>query len=64
GNNLLNRQDVIGQVVDCTIAPPPTASAVTNCSVVSNPTSANPSYGLVSWRSNPRLFKLGARLSF
>jgi len=64
GNNLLNHQDILGYNQDCTIAPPPSVAAVTNCSVVSNPTSANPNYGLVSWRSNPRVFKLGARLSF
>ena len=64
GNNLLNRQDVVGRVQDCTIDPPPTPSAVTNCSVVTNPTSANPSYGLISWRSNPRTLKLGVRASF
>jgi Carboxypeptidase regulatory-like domain/TonB-dependent Receptor Plug Domain len=64
GNNLLNHQDILGYNQDCTIAPPPNVAAVTNCSVVSNPTSANPNYGLVSWRSNPRVFKLGARLSF
>ena len=64
GNNLLNRQDVIGRVQDCTIQPPPTPSAVTNCSVVTNPTSANPSYGLISWRGGERALKLGARVSF
>jgi hypothetical protein len=62
--NLLNRQDILGYNQDCTVAPPPTAGAVTNCSVVSNPTSANPNYGLVSWRSSPRLLKLGARVTF
>jgi hypothetical protein len=64
GNNLLNHQDVLGYNQDCTVAPPPTASAVTNCSAVSNPTSANTNYGLVTWRSSPRTLKLGARLSF
>jgi hypothetical protein len=64
GNNLLNRQNVIGRVQDCTIQPPPTVSAVTNCSAVSNPTSANPNYGLVSWRSGERALKLGARITF
>ncbi|HTS02206.1 MAG TPA: TonB-dependent receptor [Thermoanaerobaculia bacterium] len=64
GYNLLNRQDILGYNQDCTIAPPPSVAAVTNCSVVSNPTSANPNYGLVSWRANPRVLKLGARVSF
>jgi|NGEPerStandDraft_6_1074524.scaffolds.fasta_scaffold10213_2 hypothetical protein len=64
GNNLLNHQDILGYNQDCTVAPPPSVGAVTNCSVVSNPTSANPNYGLVTWRSSPRTLKLGARVSF
>jgi hypothetical protein len=64
GNNLLNKQDVLGRNQDCTVAPPPTPGAVTNCSAVTNPTSANPDYGLVTWRSNSRVFKVAARLTF
>jgi hypothetical protein len=65
GNNILNRQTVIGVDQDCTIAPPPnSATPVTNCSAVSNPTAANPAYSLNTWRQAPRSVKFGARASF
>jgi hypothetical protein len=64
GNNLLNHQDILGYNQDCTIGPPPPGGTVTNCSAVTNPTAANPNYNLVTWRSSPRMLKLGARLSF
>ena len=64
GNNLLNIQEVLGRNQDCTLAPPSTGNPVTNCSVVTNPTAANPDYGLVTWRSPGRIVKFGARVSF
>jgi len=64
GNNLLNNQEVLGRNQDCTLAPPSTGNPVTNCSVVTNPTAANPDYGLVTWRSPGRIVKFGARVSF
>jgi len=70
GNNLLNHQTPIGLNQDCTVATPnnPAATSgpgsLTDCSAVTNPNSGNPYYNLVSWRTDPRVFKLGARVSF
>jgi hypothetical protein len=70
GNNLLNHQTPVGLNQDCTVATPNNTAAasgpgsVMDCSAVTNPNSGNPDYGLVSWRTDPRVFKLGARVSF
>jgi Carboxypeptidase regulatory-like domain/TonB-dependent Receptor Plug Domain len=66
GFNLLNRQTVWGQDQDCSVGPPTNndPKLVSSCSAVTNPDGANPHYGQVTWRSAPRLVKLGARVSF
>jgi outer membrane receptor protein involved in Fe transport len=66
GFNLLNKQTVWGVDQDCSVSPPTNndPNLVSNCSVVTNPDGANPSYGKITWRSAPRSIKLGARVSF
>jgi hypothetical protein len=69
GFNLINQQNVIGVDQNCTVLPPNNENAsgpgsVTDCSVATNPGSANPSFTKVIWRGNPRTLRLGARVSF
>ena len=67
GNNLLNRQAVIGREQHCSIAPPTNndPNLVGVCTAAGgNPDGANPYYNYVTWRGSPRVIKFGARLTF
>jgi outer membrane receptor protein involved in Fe transport len=66
GFNLLNRQTIWGQDQDCSVLPPTNndPNLVSGCSAATNPDGANPNFGKVTWRSAPRVVKVGARVSF